>query len=62
MPEPECTNSPMLKIRRRTRKRSVRPKLRSWSQEKERLHHDDKVNLRTFPSIALFTVLPSIAL
>jgi len=51
----------MMKIRR-IWKRSTTPKLRSLSHEKERLHHDDKVNLRTFPSIALFTIQPSIAL
>jgi hypothetical protein len=62
MPEPECTVSPMVKIIRITRKRSARPKLESLSQEKERLRRDDKVNLRTFPSIALFIVLPSIVL
>ena len=55
-------DSLMLKIRKRTRKRSARQKLRSLSQEKERLCRDDKVNLRTLLSIAMFTVLPSIAL
>ena len=37
-------------------------KLKSLSQERVRHHYDDKVNLKTFPSIALLTVLPSTAL
>jgi hypothetical protein len=67
MPEHECEINPsllrQLTTKRRTRRRSARPKaLMSLPPRKEKHHLDDKVNPKTSPCIVLFIALPSIAL